>query len=117
MQWTAQPCPPWNPVEATYTDCNGDSIVDIFDINPVIINFGKTHVFNGAALSSNETEISYSLEDPPIFTSVRDYNEITRDFWLDIIVGTTSQLLEDLKVVSLELRYSNTENSIYLYRS
>ncbi len=45
MQWTGQPATAWNTEAATYTDCNGDGKVNIFDVNAVIVNFGKSHGF------------------------------------------------------------------------
>jgi len=110
-QWIGQPCPPWNPPEATYADCNGSGKVDIFDINSVIINFGKTHSSSSMQLASLGK--TGGVTSPPITVEARDYNETTQEFWLDVSVGDASLPLTDLKVVSFELTYTNTANVDY----
>ena len=110
IQWIAQSCQPWNPVAATYADCDGNGKVDIFDINSVIINFGKTHTSSNALFSSKENVLNQSHSEDSIFVKPRDYDDITHDFWVDINVGKTGQAVNDLKIVSFELTYSNTEN-------
>ena len=110
IQWIAQSCQPWNPVAATYADCDGNGKVDIFDINAVVINFGKTHTSSNALFSSDENVLNQSLSEDSIFVKPRDYDDITHDFWVDINVGKTGQAVNDLKIVSFELTYSNTEN-------
>jgi len=109
-QWIGQPCLPWNPPDATYADCNGSGKVDIFDINPVIINFGKTHSSSSMQLASIGKTGGTS---PSITMEARDYNETTQEFWLDVSVGDASLPLTDLKVVSFELTYTNTANVDY----
>ena len=123
FEWIAQPCSPWDPEAATYADCNGDGTVNIFDINSVIINFGKTHgLLAGLSSSNNNQEIEQSeeplmtqssLTDPPISIEARDYDEVNQEFWIDVIIGSTSQPVSDLKVVSFELTYTNTSNIDY----
>ena len=108
-QWVAQPCPPWTPVDATHADCDGSGQVDIFDINPVIINFGNTHTLS-RSLSFFKAELNKSLDGLPITLKERDYDDITHDFWIDINVGTQGQPVNDLKIVSFELTYSNTDD-------
>ncbi|NOZ63173.1 MAG: T9SS type A sorting domain-containing protein [Calditrichaeota bacterium] len=111
MQWVDQPCPSWNPQAATYADCNGDGIVNIFDINAVIINFGKTHSrMTGLNLSDAEN----TLADPPIYLEERDYDPTSQEFWIDVIIGSASDQVSDLRVVSFELTYTNTANIDYL---
>lgn len=111
IQWVGQPCPPWAPPDATYTDCNGSGIVDIFDINSVIINFGKTHSSSlQKSLSLGKTG---AVVDPPIFLDARDYDEVAQEFWMDVTVGDASLPITDLKVVSFELTFTNTANVDY----
>ena len=108
-QWIAQPCAPWNPVDATYADCDGSGQVDIFDINPVIVNFGNTHTLSKSLSFFKADKLYKSLDGLPITVEERDYDDITHDFWIDINVGTPSQPVTDLKIVSFELSYSNTD--------
>ena len=118
IQWTSQPCPPWNPEAATYADCNGDGIVNIFDINVVIINFGKTHGLLAGFNSTDEEpskkqsilpKYSQCLStDAPIYIETRDYDTSSEEFWVDILIGSASQPVTDLRVVSFELTYTNT---------
>lgn len=110
IQWTAQMCQPWNPKEATYADCNGDGVVNIFDINSIIINFGKTHGLLCGLHKLNDN----SLLNPPLSIEARDYNNTTQEFWIDIIVGSSSSPVSNLKVISFELTYSNTTNIDYV---
>jgi hypothetical protein len=43
MNWTAQSCPTWSTVLATYADATGDGKIDQIDVLPIGINWGKTH--------------------------------------------------------------------------
>ena len=124
IQWTAQPCPPWNPEAATYADCNGDGTVSIFDINSVIVNFGKAHGLLAAFISADEEpskkqsilpKYSQCLStDASIYMETRDYNTSSEEFWVDILIGSASQPVTDLRVVSFELTYTNTANIDYV---
>ena len=121
FDWSGQACSPWEPEGATYTDCNGNGIINIFDINPVIVNFGKTHGLFTTLSSSPENQIieqsnqpNSILTDAPIFIEARDYDDSSQEFWIDIVVGSTDQPVTDLKVVSFELTYSNTQSIDYV---
>ncbi|MBN1560361.1 T9SS type A sorting domain-containing protein [candidate division KSB1 bacterium] len=109
IQWSDQPCAPWTPLAATYADCNGGGNVDIFDINPVIINFGKKHTLLNTFMSIEEDELNKSLAESPIYFDTRGC-DTADSMWVDINVGSESQPVQDLKVVSFELTYSHTEN-------
>jgi len=115
--WIGQPCPPWTPESATYCDCNGSGKVDIFDILVVVgPNYGKTHtLLSGLAYHDESASelLKNSLSDPPIFIEARDYDEINKEFWIDVIVGSSSQPVTDLKSIAFELTYTNTLNIDY----
>ncbi len=115
--WKAQPGSYWTPESATYCDCNGNGKVDIFDILVVVgPNFGKTHtlLFGSAYADASATPLSKnSVSDPPIFIEAREYDEINKEFWIDVIVGSSSQPVTDLKSIAFELTYANTLNINY----
>ncbi|MBD3340004.1 MAG: T9SS type A sorting domain-containing protein [Candidatus Lokiarchaeota archaeon] len=113
IEWKAQLCLPWDPFEATYSDCNGNGNIDIFDINSVVINFGKTHESSKTILTSAKIELYKSSVAPPIFLEPRDYDDITDCFWLDVKIGTVDLPINDLKVASFELNYSNCDEIKY----
>ena len=116
MSWKGQPCPSWTPQDATFTDCNGDGKVSIFDINPIVINFNKSHAvqnnrenFQGDIVS-NVPQAGAEIKVVPR----EGYNDETKEFWVDIKVGSMDIELEDLKVVSFELSYTNTASIDYV---
>jgi hypothetical protein len=112
--WIGQPCSPWTPVSATYCDCNATGKIDIFDILTVVgPNYGKTHPMLTGSIVANESILKNSLTDPPILVEARDYDEINSDFWIDVMVGSSSQPVTDMKSIAFELTYTNTENINY----
>ncbi len=123
MQWTGQPCVPWNPKAATYADCNGDGTVSIFDINAVIVNFGKIHGLPAGPIMPAEKPTTgkiitkrlrkASITDPPVYLQARDVNETGGGFRIDVKVGTAGRPVKDINVVSFELTCSNTRNIKY----
>ncbi len=52
--------------------------------------------------------------DAPIYLNAGDYNQARQEFSVDVKIGTAGQPVTDLKVVSFELTYTNTENISYL---
>ncbi|MEM7370205.1 MAG: T9SS type A sorting domain-containing protein [Bacteroidota bacterium] len=56
VQWVGQPAPDWNDtlpngVNIKHTDCNGDGVINLQDIGPIILNYGNTH-------NSNKTTVT-----------------------------------------------------------
>ncbi len=114
VAWQGQPCSPWSPADATYADCNGDGKVSIFDINPVVINFGKTHsLLKKNGTSDDPLIVKNQQADPDIYFVTREYDETAGAFWVDIVAGSPQELLQDLKVISFELSYTNTAQIDY----
>jgi len=115
--WEGQSSPCWTPESAGYCDCNGNGKVDIFDILVVVgPNYGKCHTLllgSGNPDDSADSMSKSSLSDPPILIEARDYDENNSEFWVDVIVGSSSQPVSDLKSLAFELTYSNTLNIDY----
>ncbi len=66
--WMAQLCaPPWNPVEATYADCDGNGVINQADIFGIGLNWHKSHTmsvqsqFPYCLAKQNSTAICRSL--------------------------------------------------------
>ena len=118
LTWIGQPCPPWAPASATYADCNGEGIVNIFDINAVVVNFGKPHSSSSTVSASETNGPKNALllastrqnvnPDPSILVKAPTQVATNQEFWLDIQVGSSSDPVSNLKVVSFELLYTNT---------
>jgi hypothetical protein len=115
IEWLAQPSPLWNPREATYANCDGNGIVNIFDINAVVINFGKTHTgasgllaipTNGLSIKPLSNEKIHA--DPPLWTLGAREVDKNQEYWVEIQVGSNSDPVTNLKIVSFELTYTNT---------
>ncbi|MBN1559525.1 T9SS type A sorting domain-containing protein [candidate division KSB1 bacterium] len=114
VEWRGQWCEPWSPPEATYADCNGDGKVSIFDINPVVINFTKTHTLQQQQNGEPGNALAKSnLAGADVYLVIRDYDDVTKEFWIDIIAGSAQEKLDDLKVISFELAYTNTNQVDY----
>ena len=64
-QWIGQPAPNWNDtlpngVDIKHTDCNGDGIIDVFDIGPILTNFGNIH-FSQKTTEENGIPLALAL--------------------------------------------------------
>jgi hypothetical protein len=108
MNWVGQCSSPWAPISATYSDCGGNGIIDIIDINPIIVNFSKTHTI------SFNYNYFVNLENPPLTVSCLNPVLPGQEIWFDITVGTISNQVLDIKVVSFEIIYNNTAYLDYL---
>ncbi|MBN1561762.1 DUF1080 domain-containing protein, partial [candidate division KSB1 bacterium] len=113
--WAAQSCPPWNPVAATFADCSGEGVISIFDINPVIINFNKTHALNKTAGVEQIAAKSQVLDGPPLtLTPDKTVVAPNEEFWIDVIVGSEQSPVDRLKILSFEMTYDTTKYMDYV---
>ncbi len=114
INWNAQLCQPWDPIAKTYADCNGNGSVDITDINAVIVNFGKTH----SILRQNEHGKNFNskLANPPLIIDCLPMRGqlAGQEFWLDVHIGSQSFPVNNMNVISFELKYSGTQYIDYV---
>lgn len=109
--WNGQQCPAWLPREATFADGNGDGKVSITDINPVAVNFGKTHSLQkGISVYQNNLLAKEQKSSPTIkFIPREGYDTKAQEFWVDVLAGSEEAPLQDVKVISFESSFTNTE--------
>lgn len=100
MAWQAQCASPWYPILATYADCNGNGLVEITDINSIIVNFSRTH------LGNQIQNPKYVLDNPPLLISGPSPVSPGTEIWFDVNVGSSTNPVSDVKVISFELLYS-----------
>lgn len=100
-QWIGQICPFWNPSSLTYVDCNGNGIINIFDINVIVVNYGLSH-----SIKRFERYQTLTVTDPPIYITVLRSTDTT--LYLQVFIGTQDLPVTDVKVVSFQLSYNNS---------
>ncbi|MBD3341720.1 MAG: VWA domain-containing protein [Candidatus Lokiarchaeota archaeon] len=71
FEWKPCCCLPWEPVEATYVDSNGDGIIDEKDVLQLGFNWHKTHT----SLKSVAESISFYNSDSMIIEAPDDVRE------------------------------------------
>jgi len=112
--WIGQMCPKWDPEAATYADCNGDGIVNIFDINAVIINFNKTHTLSKAGETEQLVKGNVLSGPPLILTADKTQVAPGEEFWISTVVGSSQNPVSRMKILSLEMTYDKTNYVDYL---
>jgi PKD repeat protein len=60
--WTRQAATSWDPVRATYADCNGDGIINGSDVEIIQNNWGLTHVIEGSPTVFTMDELNENAE-------------------------------------------------------
>jgi hypothetical protein len=103
--WMGQMGAPWSPENRTYADCNGNGTIEITDINGVIVNFNKTHT----TLAKSLDIPSAVLNNPGLKASYSNSQTGGAEFWVYIDIGSESNIVTDVNVVSFELKYTGTE--------
>ena len=93
--WTAQPAPFWNDIQTTgvntkHVDCDGDGSINVFDVDPVALNYSQVHptAFHPGPQSGDAPPLSVELI-PPYFSP-------GKDIVVSVSLGTKSQLAEDV---------------------
>lgn len=114
MDWQGQLCQPWSPEAATYADCNGNGKIDIFDINAVVVNFGRTHQHGSIQEHGLQKSLPGIASGCPVHLQALDYDETTNEFWVDVIVGDGVNAIQNLKIISFELQIQGTEQFDFL---
>jgi len=116
LNWVAQSCQAWTPREATYADCSGDGTVNIFDINAVVVNFGRTHPAGSVMVgepsnlfmrSSLVDNIARQRAEPLMIAVAPQQASSGKNFWVEVKIGTSTRPVTNLKVVSFELIYTS----------
>ncbi len=101
ITWSAQQCPRWTPLAATYADANGDGIVNQNDVLPIGLNWGKTHAISKKSAFKTvaggaEIQPSSSVA-PPIAAGI--------EFFVDVNVKDTGGLFG----LGFTLTYNNAD--------
>lgn len=60
--WARQAARSWDPVRATYADCNGDGIINGSDIEIIQSNWGQTHAIEGVPTVFTMDELNDNSE-------------------------------------------------------
>lgn len=125
-KWMGQLCPTWDSPSTTFADCNGDGIVNVFDYNTVLVNYGASHsresileqsqysskkiVDNISSHSNKQNKTGY----PPIMIKAPDQIGRDKEFLVEIHLGSSDEPVTNVKIISFELCYSNTAIVDYL---
>jgi len=113
--WAPQQCLPWSPAAATYVDCSGDGLINIFDINPIVINFNKSH--SASKMIKDKSDISplQVVSEPPLLWTVdKTTVQPGEEFWVSVVVGSAENPVNNLKILSMEINYEHTEYMDYM---
>ncbi len=103
MEWRAQPVYAWEPVAATYADATGSGEVNVSDILPIALNYGKQ--VNGAP----------SPLIPPVYAEKENTNLPVIVPRIDVLsadtIGVTIhvQTVTDLLGIAFDLNYSSVD--------
>lgn len=103
LQWVGQPAPDWNDtlpngVDIKHTDCNGDGVINLQDIVPIVLNYGNTHNSNKTTVTDG---IPLSIAMP---SGVNEGDTIS----FGINFGTTGFPAQNVYGVAFSLAYDTS---------
>ncbi len=95
ITWTGQPCPDWTDtiaggINAKYTDCNGDSIVNYADTVAISTNYSLSHT------KSSPLDQGSSSDPGFVITPLSDSVSIGKTFQASISIGNQKNPVQNL---------------------
>ncbi len=107
--WVAQYAPDWSgnipfsSVNKKHADCDGDSLVDIADLVPIVANYGLTHPKSGGARQK-------TTGDPEIYFDINGINFAPgTTVAVPIKMGTSASPMKDIYGVAARVKVTTTD--------
>ncbi len=103
--WRAQPSFNWqsqlyNGEDEKFADCNGDALIDLFDLLPIALNYGQTH---------NKQEARDTSGGPELFVVFPNDTVSAGDTIVGtLLLGSDSIPVDTFYGISFTLNYDNT---------
>jgi hypothetical protein len=103
--WVAQYSSDWGANQSSgadikHIDCDGDAIIDINDVNPILLNYNLTHV---ARWAENSPE---GVNDPTLYVDMApDTIPNNTPLSVPIMLGTTTQQADSVYGIAMSITY------------
>lgn len=109
-EWTAQPAQDWslNCINGNlkHTDCNGDGIISHLDLVPIISNYQNDYSYTSTPNPNPYAPtILLNFDDDSIIVDESNPGEM--DVYMDIILGTEDNPINDLYAIAFSLDFSD----------
>jgi len=105
-KWAPRYCPPWSPAAATYSDANGDGIVNQADVLCIGLNWGKTHTTTFDLISARPLEKAHRPQAPLVVPALESSVCAPGQ---EFTIRVDAPLVTDLFGLALKLSYDRDD--------